>query len=259
MSATTLATLALQEPSVAWAMAEGRGELEGLGWVDEAGAPGGVGGARILTPAGPRYRLASVTRWLPPAVGARVRAAAALGAATAWDGLGLLIARPSWWIGGREHLFSPYGASSPCQADLLARWGLERRLHADDPVRIARIMALLPRWRGARGTVEAARQVCRAAEIPSPDLHERPGEDSELATCRSSAAWAASPPRVGGLRILGGVLRCAPSRQVPRPEALHLGWSGSLGCLAEVVRLLPVWTALHLHPQEPPIPARSEP
>lgn len=238
--------LLLREPPLAWAHEAQAGALDGLGWVDPlASAPSAPDSAGAV----PRFSGPPILGHLPPSVQTDAEEAAAHGQPSAWEALALVLARAWWWVSAAEHLWSPYSPSTAAQVRAVERFGVSAELHRADPSRLARLVATLPRWTPARGTLAGAELVCRALGDDAPGLQEAaPGEAAVIG--RSSQTWGARPPRIGQLRIRQGRV-CTADLGAPRCDELALAPGASP---QQALRLLPVWTTLRL-----PAPPRRDP
>lgn len=267
MAATVDIRTAVRE----WARASAAGELQGLAWVDASADPDATPHtARRDDDGVQRFRHLPYAAFLPEAMADAMADAARAGDISAMEAVQMLFAEPEWLMVARPLLWSPLSPKPRLLAWLVERWGIESALHRDDPARLARIVARLPRWEPQRGrlapaiemTVEAAEEPLTAPVVDDSDgpVPDAPALRGEVFACRSDRWWARrrQPGATPAYRIEGGVV-CHQPADGPVFELLRedvlMEWTVGLSGTRRLLRLLPAWASLRLAlPTAPPSP-----
>ncbi len=245
-----------------WAQASAAGALEGLEWVDASADPDAEPHSTSVDADGVRrFRHLPYAAFLPGPMAEAMAQAEVDGDISAMEAVQMLFAQPEWLLLTRPLLWSPLSPKPRLLAWLVERWGIEPALHRDDPARLARIVARLPRWEPQRGrlapalemTVEAAEEPFDADIIDDTAGREptAPALRAEVFACRSDHWWAQrqQPGAAPEHRIESGVV-CHQPAEGPVFELLRedvlMEWTTTLESARRLLRLLPAWASLRL-------------
>lgn len=246
---------------LAWSREQAHGEPRGLGWVDltlrEDGRP--FLPVKDEATGEVRFRHAPYGLFLPPPMLQAAQEAAERGEATALHGVILSFAKPEWIVASRHLLWTPLSPVPRLLSPLVEAFGIDRLLHRDDPSRLVRLLAHLPRFHPHRGDPNAARQLVQDALDEDLGVEVRDQVDGdEVFACRPASWWRRRGGPPSGLVVRDGLLRCEAMQDAPQAEDAVLSPIGDASVPIAMLRLLPVWASVRLHPPSSPSASRRD-
>lgn len=241
-------------PTLEWALRAGAAELEDLSWVDTAVVElerpfQEVDGDDADGPT--KFRHVAYGGFLPPPMREAAAEAAADGRPTTLMAMLLMFARVEWTVAAREHLWTSASPVPNLLAALVEAYGIGPEIHRDDPVRLASLLAHVPRWYPERGNAQRALELLETALDHRPDVaFEAPAKAPESFACHDAAWWADRGGEHGVLSITDGAARIAPaSRPEVLPEDVEVVPPAQDEPLPHaLLRLLPAWSSLRPTP-----------
>ncbi len=240
-----------------WAHRAAAGTL-GQDWVEVGGTREDPPFSLVLRDGALRFRHVPYAAFLPALMAEAAREAREAGEPGLLELLERMLARLEWLVATRQLLWTPLSAAPEGLAPLLEAMGIDPEVHQEDPEFMARAAALLPAWRQARGTLQAALRLLSHAPLPAVSAPAQPASDApagpaladEVLVCRDERWWSArqegaAPPE---LRISGEHVRFQPASQPwgALPEDVLVSWLPEEPLPQALLRLLPAWTSLRL-------------
>ena len=256
--------LQLKTAPLKWACQEAKGELTSLDWVDSTIYKSQPSFRVTSNDTGEAFRHRPYGAYLPKSMCDAAIKAQENGEPTVLEGLLLLFARMEWLTSSRRYYWSPMSPVPELLAILVEALGIGNEIHRNDREVLSRLVARLPTWMPARGTLKSARSLLQDTVGENLNIEARqlgkegdssisPDINGEVFACRDVDWWRRrAPVSESGLemnmRLQSGFLAYQSAEQ-PMPlhrEDVLVGWKVSEQFPSNLLRLLPAWICLRV-------------